>query len=49
MRPSRLLLAALVGETPAEVAFWQRPRGAVAGGATIGALALPALRARLRR
>jgi hypothetical protein len=48
MRPSRLLLAALVGETPADVAFWQRPRGAV-GDATIGALALPALRARLRR
>ena len=48
MRPSRLLLAALVGETFANAALWRRPRVAAAGAAAIPALALPALWRRLR-
>jgi uncharacterized membrane protein len=38
-----------VGETVANVAFWRRPVAAAAGGVAMGAFALPALRARLRR
>ncbi len=35
-----------VGEAVANVAFWNRPRVAVAGGLAMGAFAVPALRAR---
>jgi len=37
------------GEAVANVAFWGRPRVALAGGVAMGAVALPALRARVRR
>jgi putative membrane protein len=37
------------GEAVANAVLWGRPRVAVAGGLAMGALALPALRARLRR
>jgi putative membrane protein len=37
-----------VGETFANAAIWRRPRVALAGGAAMGALALPALAARRR-
>jgi uncharacterized membrane protein len=43
-----LYLWTCVGETVANVVIWKRPRVAVAGGAAMAALALPALRARLR-
>ena len=36
------------GETFANLAIWQRPRVALAGGVAMGAFAVPALRARLR-
>jgi putative membrane protein len=37
-----------IGETVANVAFWRRPRVALAGGAAMGAFAAPALLARRR-
>jgi uncharacterized membrane protein len=37
------------GEVVANLAFWGRPRVAVAAGTAMGAFAIPALRARLRR
>jgi hypothetical protein len=37
------------GELVANAVLWRRPRVALAGGAAMGAFALPALRARLRR
>ena len=43
-----LYLWTWAGETFANVAIWRRPRVAAAGGAAMGAFALPALRARLR-
>ncbi len=38
-----------IGESFANAALWRRPLTALAGGAAMGAFALPALRARLRR
>jgi len=38
-----------IGEIAANVLFWRRPRVAGAAGAAMGAFAVPALRARLRR
>lgn len=38
-----------VGETFANLVIWRRPRVALAGSAAMGAIAVPALRARLRR
>jgi putative membrane protein len=38
-----------VGEAVANVLFWGRPKVAAAGGLAMGALAVPAVRARLRR
>jgi uncharacterized membrane protein len=38
-----------VGETVANVVFWRRPRVALAGGAAMGAFAVPAIAARARR
>ena len=38
-----------IGETFANAALWKRPRVAIAGGAAMGALALPALRRRWSR
>jgi uncharacterized membrane protein len=38
-----------IGEVVANLAFWRRPRVAAVAGAAMGAFAIPALRARLRR
>ena len=43
-----LYLWTLVGETVANAGLWRRPRVAAAGALAMGAVALPALRARLR-
>ena len=44
-----LYLWTWVGETFANAMLWRRPRVALAGAAAMGAFAVPALRARLRR
>jgi uncharacterized membrane protein len=43
-----LYIWSLAGEAVANVLFWSRPRVALAGTAAMGALAVPALRARVR-
>lgn len=47
--PLLLYVWTWVGEVIANLAFWRRPRVAAAAGVAMGAFAIPALRARLRR